>query len=131
MLTTLELINNGSTLESIGKRQSELTRGNAEIFDWAMKTLSGKMKVSLPNIQIYDFIPYTIVPKDVIDPFIPFTNPNELVKMPFFPIKALPQDETHGTIKMSQRTPEEIEKYRREQAQKAKSLVRPKKNKKN
>ena len=127
MLTTLELINKGSTLESIGKRQRELTRGNAEILDWAMKTLSGKMKVSLPNIQIYDFIPYTIVPKDVIDPFIPFTNPNELVEMPFFPIKALP----HGTIKMSQRTPEEFEKYRREQAQKAKSLVSPKKNKKN
>ena len=31
MLTTQELINNRCTLESIGKRQRELVKGNAEI----------------------------------------------------------------------------------------------------
>ena len=79
-LNTQELINNRCTLESIGKRQRELTKSNADILDWAMKTLSGKKKVPLPNIQISDYIPYTIVPKDVTNPFIPFTNPEKLEK---------------------------------------------------
>ena len=42
-----------------------------------MKTVSGKKKVSLPYIQISDYIPYTIVPKDVTYPFTPFTNLEE------------------------------------------------------
>ena len=32
-LMTFEQINNKTTLESIGKRQRELTKGNAEILD--------------------------------------------------------------------------------------------------
>ena len=76
-LNTQELIKNMCTLESIGKRQRELVKSNANILDWAMKSVSGKKKVSLPNIQISDYIPYTIVPKDVTYPFIPFTNPEE------------------------------------------------------
>ena len=89
-------------MESIGKRQRELVKSNANILDWAMKTVSGKKKGPLPNIKIYDFIPHTIVPKDVTNPFIPFTNP------------------------------EELKKYKREQAQKAKSPGKPpKKTKKN
>ena len=74
-LTTQELINNRCTFESIGKRWSELVKGNVEILYWVMKTMSGKKKVSLLKIQIYDYVPYTIAPKDVTDPFIPFTNP--------------------------------------------------------
>ena len=42
-LTTQELINNRYI--SLGKRQRELVKGNAEILDWAMKTVSGKKKV--------------------------------------------------------------------------------------
>ena len=61
-LTTQELINNRFTLESIGKRQCELIKGNTEILNWVMKTMSGKKKVPLPNIPISYYIPYTIVP---------------------------------------------------------------------
>ena len=77
-LMTYEQINNRTTLESIGKRQCELVKSNVEILDWAMKTVSGKKKVSLPNIQISDYVPYTIVPLGVDKPDIPFTNPNKL-----------------------------------------------------
>ena len=73
-LNTQELINNKCTLDSIGKRQFELVKSNSDILDWAMKTVISKKKVPLPNIQISDYVPYTIVPKDVNDPFIPFTN---------------------------------------------------------
>ena len=76
-LNTQELINNRCTLESIGERQRELVKSNTDILDWAMKTVSGKKKVTLPNIQISDYVPYTIVPKDVTNPFIPFTNPEK------------------------------------------------------
>ena len=81
-----------------------------------MKTMSGKKKVSLPNIQISDYVPYTIVPKDVTNPSIPFTNPEEPREIPFIPFKTLPQDHSYGIIRMSRRTPEEIEKYKKEQA---------------
>ena len=82
---TLEQINNRATLDSVGKRQRELTKGNAKILDWAMKTLLGKKKMPLPNIQISDYVPYIIVPKDVQHPNIPFTNPDEHEEMPFVP----------------------------------------------
>ena len=95
-LTTQELINNRCTMESFGKRQRELVKGNAEILDWAMKTLSGKKKVPLENIQIYDYVPHTIEPKDVTNPSIPFTNPEEPGEIPFTLIRV--QDETFGTV---------------------------------
>ena len=110
-LITQELINNKCTLESIGKRQRELVKGNGEILDWVMKIVSGKKKVPLPNIQISNYGPYTIVPKDVTNLSIPFTNPEEPREIPFVPFKTLPQDETYGTIRMSRRTLEDIEKY--------------------
>ena len=81
----------------------------------------GKKKVPLPNIQIFYYVPYTIVHKDVTNTSITFTNPEEHGEISFFPFKTLPQDETYGTIRMSRRTLEEIEKYKREQAQKANS----------
>ena len=96
-----------------------------------MKTVSGKKKVPLPNIQISDYVPYTIVPKDVTNPSKPFTNPEKPGEIPFFPFKTFPQEETYGTIRMSRRTTEEIEKYKRERAQKAKSPEKsPKETKK-
>ena len=60
---TYEHINNMTTLESIGKRQCELVKSNVEILDWAMKTIFSKKKVTLPNIQIFYYVPYTIVLK--------------------------------------------------------------------
>ena len=89
---TQEKINLRVTLESIGKRQHELIKENAEILDWAMKTIFGKNKVPLPNIQISDYVPYTVVPKDVQNPNIPFTNPDEKVEMPFLPSRIIPND---------------------------------------
>ena len=119
------------TLESIGKRKRELVKGNVEILYWAMKTVSGKKKVSMPNIQISNYVPYTIVPKDVTNPSIPFTNPEKLGEIPFIPFKTLPQDETYSIIRMSRRTPEKIEKYKRKQAQKVNSSEKsPKETKK-
>ena len=79
-LNTQELIDNRCTLESIRKRQCELVKSNADILDLAMKTVPGKKKVPLPNIQISDYLPYTIVPKDVTNPFIHITNPEKLEK---------------------------------------------------
>ena len=35
-------------MESLIKRQRELTKSNANILDWAMKTVLGKKKVPLP-----------------------------------------------------------------------------------
>ena len=76
-LMTYEHINNRITLESISKRQCELVKSNVEILDWAMKTVSEKKKVSLLNIQISDYVPYTLVLLGVDKPYIPFTNPNK------------------------------------------------------
>ena len=50
-----------------------------------MKTVSGKKKVPLPNIQISNYVPYTIVPLGVDKLDIPFTHPNKPEETP--PIK--------------------------------------------
>ena len=41
-LMTYEQVNNRAFLESLAKRQRELTESNAKILDWAMKTVSNK-----------------------------------------------------------------------------------------
>ena len=120
-LMTLEHINSKALLETIGKRQHELTKENSEILDWAMKTISGKKKVSQPHKIISNCILYTIVPKDVTEPVIPFSNLDKGGETPFIPCRSLPQDETYGTIRMSKITLEEIEVYKRKYEQKAKS----------
>ena len=97
-------------METLSKRQCELTKGNAKILDWVMKTISGKKKVSLPHIRISDYIPYIIVPLDEQNPPRLFTNPDK-GEIPYTPCRVLPQDETYGTIKMSIKNPKEIEKY--------------------
>ena len=50
-----------------------------------MTTLSGKKKVPLPNIQISDMIPYTIVHQDVKNPMITFSQAVEKQEIPFIP----------------------------------------------
>ena len=89
-----------------------------------MKTVSGKKKVSFPHIRISDYIPYTIVPSDEQKPPIIFTNPIK-GEIPFTPYRVLPQDETYKTIKCRPRTPEKIEKYKREQAVKLSKPLKP------
>ena len=64
-LMTQEQINLRETLESIGKRQCELAKSNAQLLDQAMKVVLGKKKVPLPQINILDYVPYIIVPQDV------------------------------------------------------------------
>ena len=81
-MMTYEHINNRTTLESISIRQCELVKSNVEILDWAMKTVSGKKKVPLPNTQISDYVPYTIVSLSVDKPDIPFTHPNKPEETP-------------------------------------------------
>ena len=43
-LMTYEQVNNRTLLESLAKRQRELTESNAKILDWAMKTVPKKKK---------------------------------------------------------------------------------------
>ena len=47
---TYEIINNRTLLESLAIRQQELMESNAKILDWAMKTVSSKKKIPLPQI---------------------------------------------------------------------------------
>ena len=61
-LMSYEIINNRTLLEYLAMRQRELKESNAKILDWAMKTVSSKKKITLPQIRISDCKPYTIVP---------------------------------------------------------------------
>ena len=109
-------------MQSLAKRQHELTESNAKILNWTMKTVSGIKKVPLPQIRISDCIPYTIVPWDVIDPPIPFSNPNPGGEIPFIPCKALSQNKTSGTIRRNELSPvEELEKYSKMESTKEKA----------
>ena len=86
-----------------------------------MKTVSDKKKIPLPQIRISDCISYTIVPQDVIDPPIPFSNPNPGNEIPFVPCKAPSQNKTSGTIGKKELTPvEEVEEYLKMEAAKEK-----------
>ena len=73
---TYEKVNNRTLLESLAKRQREVTESNAKILDWAMKTVLNKKKVPLPQIRILDCVPYTVVPPGVTYPILPFLNLN-------------------------------------------------------
>ena len=79
-----------------------MTKSNAQILDWAMKTVSRKKKVPLPIINISDFVPYTIVPQDVQDFVIPFSQPAEPQPIPFNPPKYIPSEPSK--IRMIPRT---------------------------
>ena len=76
---------------SLDKRQRELTESNGKILDWAMKIVSNKKKVSLPQIKISDYMPYTVVPQGVTNPPIPFSNPNPDEEGPSKPCKHQPK----------------------------------------
>ena len=121
-LMTHEQVNNRTLMESLAKRQRELTESNAKILDWAMKTVSGKKKVPLPQIRISECIPYTIVSQNVTDPPIPFSNPNPGGEIPFMPYKAPSQNKTSSTTRNIELTlEEEVEEYLKKEATKEKS----------
>ena len=86
-LMTYEQINNRAFLESLAKRQRELTQSNTKFLDWAMKTVSNKMKVPLPQIRISDCVPYTIVPPRETIIVLPFLNPNPAKEGPLNPVR--------------------------------------------
>ena len=110
-------------MESLAKRQRELIESKTKILDWAMKTVSSKKKVSLPQIRISYLIPYTIVPLNVTDPPIHFSNPNPGGEIPFVLCKAPPENKTSGTIRKEELTPEkEIKEYLKKEVAKEKSL---------
>ena len=77
-------------MESICKRQCELTESNAQLLNWAMKVVSRKKKVPLPHINFSDYVSYIIVPPNEKNLNIPFSQPSELEEIPFSPIIALP-----------------------------------------
>ena len=51
-LMSYEIINNRTLLESLAMRKRELTESNAKILEWAMKTVSNRKKISLPQIRL-------------------------------------------------------------------------------
>ena len=64
----------------------------------------------LPQFRISNYIPYTIVPQDVIDPPKPFSNLNQSEETPYEPCKAPPQNKTSSVIRRKDLTPvEEVE----------------------
>ena len=76
----------------------------------------------LPQIIIFDCIPYTIVPRDVTNPPIPFSNPNPGGEIPFVPYKAPSQNKTSSTIEKKELTPvEEVKEYLKMEATKEKA----------
>ena len=114
LLMTYEQVNSKILLESLAKRQRELTESNARILDWVMKTISDKKKVSLPQIRISDCVPYTVVPLGVTNPPIPFSNPNPDGEGPSEPCKEPAKNKAPGATKKKELTPvEEVEEYLR------------------
>ena len=126
---TYEQVNDRTLLESLAKRQRELTKSNAKILNWAMKTISSKKKVPLPQARISDYVPYTIVPQDVTNPSIPFSNPNPEEEISSEPCKPSVQNKTPSVTGKKELTlVEEVEECLRNQAAKEKASKRKKIN---
>ena len=119
---TYEQINSRTLLESLAKRQQELTKSNAKILVWAMKIVSNKKKVSLPQIRISDYVPYTVVPQGVTNAPIPFSNPNLMEERPSEPCKEPVKNKAHSASGKKELKPvEEVEEYLRMEAAKEKA----------
>ena len=126
-LMTYEQVNNRTLLESLAKRQSELTESYAKILDCAMKTVSSKKKVQLPQIRISNCVPYTIVPQGVTNPPIPFSNPNPKEEISSEPCKAPVQNKTPSVTGNKELTlVEEVKEYLRMEAAKEMASKRKK-----
>ena len=126
---TYEQVNNRTLLESLTKSQGELIESNAKILDWAIKIVSSKKKVPLPQIKISYYVPYTIVPQGVTNPSIPFFNLNLEEGISSKPYKAPVQNKTPSAIGKKELTPiEEVEKYLRMEVAKDMASKRKKMN---
>ena len=94
-----------------------------------MKTVLSKKKAPLPQIRISNCVPYTIVPQDVTNPPIPFSNPNPEEEIFYEPCKAPVQNKTLSATGKKELTPvEEVEEYLRMEASKDKASKRKKIN---
>ena len=122
-LMSFEIINNRTLLESLTMRQRELTESNAKILEWAMKTSSSKKKIPLPQIQISDYRPYTIVPQGVTDPPKPYTNSDSIGAGTSTPCTETQKDKTPRTSGKKELTlVEEVEEYLRMEAAKERAV---------
>ena len=111
-LMTYEQVNNRTLLESLAKRQRELIESNANFLDWAMKTVSNKKTVPLPQIKISDYVPYIVVPLGGTNSILPFLNPNPDDEGPSKPCKAPAQNKTPSKARNKELTlVEEVEEY--------------------
>ena len=106
-LMTYEQVNNKTLLESLAKRQRELTKSNAKILDWVIKIVSNKKKVTLLQIRISDCVPCTIVPHSVKNPPIPFSNLNLEEKRRSKPCNVPAQNKTPSATRKKELTPVE------------------------
>ena len=121
--------NNRTFLDSLAMMHRELTESNAKILDWAMKTVSNKKKIPLPQIRISDYRPYTILFQGVTEPSIPYTNPNSIGVPPFAPYKEREKDKPTNTSGKKELTPiEELEEYLRMEAVKERAARNKKMN---
>ena len=113
-----EIKNNRILLESLAMRQRELTESNAKILDWAMKTISSKKKIPLPQIRISDYRPYTTVPQGVTDPPYPILTQIQLEHALLHHVQKQEKNENHTIGKKELTIVEEVEEYLRMEAAK-------------
>ena len=82
-----------------------------------MKTVSSKKKIPLPQIQISNCRPYTIVPQGVTDPPILYTNPYSIGSGTSTPCTETQKDKTSRSLGKKELTlVEEVEEYLRMEA---------------
>ena len=118
-LMTYEQVNSRTLLQSLTKRKRELIESNANFLDWAMKTVSNNKKVTMPQIRISDWVPYTVVPRGVINPPIPFSNLDLDEERPSKSCKAPTQNKSPSETSKKELTPvEEVQEYLRMEAPK-------------
>ena len=91
-LTHVKAVNNRTLLESLGKRQKELVEANTKILNWAMKAVSDKKQVPLPQFRMSNCVPYTVVPLGLDNSEIRhfFSYPSIVEQEPLAPCRVLP-----------------------------------------
>ena len=111
-MMSYDVRNNRTLLKSLAMRQRELTKSNAKILDWAMKIVSSKKKIHLPQIRISDYRPYSIIPQGVTNPPIPYTNPESIGAGTSTPCTETQKEKNPKTSGKKELTPvEEVEEY--------------------
>ena len=76
-----------------------------------------KKKIPLPQIQISDCRPYTVLPQGETEPSILYTNPESIRVPPYAPYKETEKDKPPSTSDKKELTPVEVvEEYLRMEA---------------